>query len=1492
MTIAGTAAQINAALAGLAYTGNLNFNGADTLTVATSDGTATDTDTIAITVNAVNDAPVNTVPAAQTVAEDTILPIAGVSVADIDSSALTTTLSVAHGILNVTAGAGVTGNGTASVTITGTAAQINTALAGLAYTGNLNFNGADTLTVATSDGTATDTDTIAITVNAVNDAPVNTVPAAQTVAEDTTLPIAGVSVADIDSSALTTTLSVAHGILNVTAGAGVTGNGTASVTIAGTAAQINAALAGLAYTGNLNFNGADTLTVATNDGAATDTDTIAITVNAVNDAPVNTVPAAQTVAEDTILPIAGVSVADIDSSALTTMLSVAHGILNVTAGAGVTGNGTASVTIAGTAAQINTALAGLAYTGNLNFNGADTLTVATSDGTAADIDTIAITVNAVNDPPALNLDANSSTIGGVDYLTTFTGSAVAIVDTDVSVVDTDSPLLASATVTLTNPQALDSLTFNGLPPGSISVAGSGTSVITLTGAGSAADYQTALQQIKFDNTGTNPSTETRIIDVVVNDGTAASNIAHAFVEVTQVNTSAPTLDLDGDNSTLPGTSYRTTFTENGTAVAIADTDTLISDPDIGSTIASATITLTNAEAGDTLAVSGGLPGGITASAYDPATGTLTLSNVASFADYETALEAIRFSSAGGALVAGNRIIQVVVNDGIHDSQPAISFVRVVAGANDAPALVVADATYQENAAAVSLSPALSVTDPDDTELNSAAVQITAGSFPGDGDILTVNGATSGMVTGITFTWNPALHALVLTGASLVANYQALLQTVQFHSTSDNPTDFDASPQRTLTWLVSDGAAITPATTTLDIVAVNDAPVNTVPGAQTLAEDTNLPIAGVSVADIDSSALTTTLSVAHGILNVTDGPGVTGNGSASVIIAGTAAQINTALAGLAYAGNPDFNGADTLTVATSDGTATDTDTIAITVTVRDFFFEAPTAELPFFGTNAGGWSSDNTYPREVADVNGDGMADIVGFGAAGVFVSLATGDGHFAPSTFELPFFGPDAGGWSSDDTYPREVADVNGDGMADIVGFGAAGVLVSLATGGGHFAPSTFELPFFGPNAGGWSSDNTYPREVADVNGDGMADIVGFGAAGVLVSLATGGGHFAPSTFELPFFGPDAGGWSSDDTYPREVADVNGDGMADIVGFGAAGVYVSLATGGGHFAPSTFDASTGGWSSDDAYPREVADVNGDGMADIVGFGAAGVWVSLATGGGHFAPATFKLPFFGVNTGGWSSDDTYPREVADVSGDGMADIVGFGSANVWVSLASDGQTFSGGPVNHTPVVMVPDPTVQATAGQTLQMANLFRATDADSDTLTYEFYDATAGGGHFEVNGVAQAANQIFAVTAADLANTTFVPDVNAADDLLVGASDGDTFSGWSNLHVDGPLNHAPVVMVPNPTVDATPGHPLVMSGLFNVTDVDSGPLTYLFFDKSAGGGHFEVNGVTQAANQIFGVTAAQLTQTTFVPAANASDDLLVGASDGLAFSGWSSLHIL
>ena len=354
-------------------------------------------------------------------------------------------------------------------------------------------------------------------------------------------------------------------------------------------------------------------------------------------------------------------------------------------------------------------------------------------------------------------------------------------------------------------------------------------------------------------------------------------------------------------------------------------------------------------------------------------------------------------------------------------------------------------------------------------------------------------------------------------------------------------------------------------------------------------------------------------------------------------------------------------------------ATSSDSWATTIGAyqinTETLFQQPVFVLTKFGT-ADGWSSDNSYPREVADVNGDGMADIVGFGSQGVYVSLATGGGHFAPYTFESTRFGT-ADGWSSDNSYPRELADVNGDGMDDIVGFGSQGVYVSLATGGGHFAPYTFESTRFG-TADGWSSDNTYPRQLADVNGDGMDDIVGFGSQGVYVSLATGGGHFAKPTFESTKFGTDDG-WSSDNSYPRQLADVNGDGKADIIGFGSQGVYVSLATGGGHFAAYTFESTkfgtADGWSSYDQFPRTVADIDGDGMADIVGFGQNGVYVSHATGGGHFSQVSFEIVKFGT-ADGWTSANSFPRQVADITGDGAADIVGFGINGVYVSLAHD------------------------------------------------------------------------------------------------------------------------------------------------------------------------------------------------------------------------------
>jgi hypothetical protein len=274
--------------------------------------------------------------------------------------------------------------------------------------------------------------------------------------------------------------------------------------------------------------------------------------------------------------------------------------------------------------------------------------------------------------------------------------------------------------------------------------------------------------------------------------------------------------------------------------------------------------------------------------------------------------------------------------------------------------------------------------------------------------------------------------------------------------------------------------------------------------------------------------------------------------------------------------------------------------------------------------------------------------------------------------------GYDAGGWRVD-KHPRTLADTTGDGRADIVGFGNAGVYVSQAKADGSFGPVTLVVDNFGYNAGGWRVDK-HPRFLADTTGDGRADIVGFGNAGVYVSRANPDGSYGPVTLVVADFGYDAGGWRVD-KHPRFVVDINGDGRADIVGFGNAGVYVSLAQPDGSFGPVTrvvdnFGYDAGGWRVD-KHPRLLADTTGDGRLDIVGFGSAGVWVSRAlTGGGYEAPQLI-ITNFGYDAGGWRVEQ-HPRFVVDVTGDHRAEIVGFGNAGVWTNMCSRSVPFVAAP----------------------------------------------------------------------------------------------------------------------------------------------------------------------------------------------------------------------
>ena len=255
---------------------------------------------------------------------------------------------------------------------------------------------------------------------------------------------------------------------------------------------------------------------------------------------------------------------------------------------------------------------------------------------------------------------------------------------------------------------------------------------------------------------------------------------------------------------------------------------------------------------------------------------------------------------------------------------------------------------------------------------------------------------------------------------------------------------------------------------------------------------------------------------------------------------------------------------------------------------------------------------------LADISGDGRADIVGFGDDGVWTALAKPNGTFADPQFVLADFGFEAGGWRVD-KHPRFLADLRGNGRCDIVGFGDAGVYVALSNGDGSFGPVQFVVPDFGYEAGGWRVDK-HPRFLADLTGNGHADIVGFGDAGVYVALGNGDGTFGPVQFVLGDFGFEAGGWRVD-KHPRFLADITGDGRADIVGFGDDGVWVALGNGDGTFQSprlviDDFGFDAGGWRVD-KHPRFVADITGDGRADIVGFGDDGVYVALSNGDGTF-----------------------------------------------------------------------------------------------------------------------------------------------------------------------------------------------------------------------------------------------------------------------------------
>jgi hypothetical protein len=276
-----------------------------------------------------------------------------------------------------------------------------------------------------------------------------------------------------------------------------------------------------------------------------------------------------------------------------------------------------------------------------------------------------------------------------------------------------------------------------------------------------------------------------------------------------------------------------------------------------------------------------------------------------------------------------------------------------------------------------------------------------------------------------------------------------------------------------------------------------------------------------------------------------------------------------------------------------------------------------------------------YPQSVvvADVNGDGRPDLIVTSASGsgsVSVLLGNGDGTFqAAQNFAVG-------------SYPVSVAvaDVNGDGRPDLVVANefSSSVSVLLGNGNGTFKAAQNFAVGSGPD---WVA-------AADVNGDGRADLVVANEFSSSVSVLLGNGN---GTFQsaVNF----AVGKS-----PRSVAvaDVNGDGRPDLVvanegSLSNPGNTVSVLLGNGN---GTFHSAVNFAVGSNPESVAVADVNGDGLPDLVtaNYGSGSVSVLLGNGNGTFQSARY----FGA---GYAPASV---AVADVNGDGRPDLVTANASN--------------------------------------------------------------------------------------------------------------------------------------------------------------------------------------------------------------------------------------
>jgi GH25 family lysozyme M1 (1,4-beta-N-acetylmuramidase) len=293
------------------------------------------------------------------------------------------------------------------------------------------------------------------------------------------------------------------------------------------------------------------------------------------------------------------------------------------------------------------------------------------------------------------------------------------------------------------------------------------------------------------------------------------------------------------------------------------------------------------------------------------------------------------------------------------------------------------------------------------------------------------------------------------------------------------------------------------------------------------------------------------------------------------------------------------------------------------------------------------------PPSTTDIDADGLADVCGRGAAGVLCKRRTRDG-FADASPAIPWSDADGYGAPASRATFR-VGDVNGDGRADFcIRHPVRGVECRVSSASGAWTAVR------GPawtDAVGWGAPRFgFTIRLVDLDGDGRDDLCARAAKGVVCHLSTGAG-FGPE-----IAGPawsDAAGFVRPRTYGTlTFADVTGDGARDACMRTAQGIACAPFDAANRRFGAVFEGPA--WSDDVGWGDvryfgsvRFADVDGDGRSDACARGIAGLRCALATGAGfgpEIAAGVMK------DSDGWNVERYGSTlRTADVDGDGRSEL---------------------------------------------------------------------------------------------------------------------------------------------------------------------------------------------------------------------------------------------